>query len=317
MKCGKELAYVALVVDDVKSATAAWQNDFGLVRSDVTTHGGGTVPFLRIGDSALALFARDDKYLGSVAPTGVHHIALAVDDLDAAITLVAEKRVGLETGTVEHSLEGRRRILLSLRETNGLRTYLTERLEQNKPASGSGFVERLDHIGVLGTNNEQALETYCKRLGCQFNGEQTDTEVQIAAEHFVYSHNGVVRTVVHNRPAEFVAAVHDVFIGIGDTDLEILQVLDQGLNKGSAADLPGNTKRDHGALARFLDTRGPGLHHIALKVRDIDDVLDRLHRSHHKLIDRHARPGARCSRIGFINPKSMNGVLVHLVEREN
>jgi methylmalonyl-CoA epimerase len=315
MKCGEELAYVALVVDDVEAAAAVWQKDFDLQRSDVAVlNDSNRVPLLHVGNSALALFAVGDAYLGKVSPTGVHHMALAVDDLDKAIVLFKEKAVDLETGEIEPSLGGGRRVLLSLQATNGLRTYVTEPFKRDK--SKAGFIERLDHLGVLGTNNEKALDIYGKRLGCAFNGEQTDTEVQIAAEHFVYSHNGVVRTVVHNRPAEFVAAVHDVFIGVGDTDLEILQVLDQGLQKGSTVDRPGNTKRDHGALARFLESRGPGLHHIALKVANIDQALDRLHRANHRLIDRHARPGARCSRIGFINPKSMNGVLVHLVERE-
>jgi methylmalonyl-CoA epimerase len=315
MICGDELAYVALVVSDVEAAAAVWQNDFDLARSDCIAAGGrGKTPLLRVGNTALALFAPDDPFLGKPSPTGVHHVALAVANLDAAMSALAEAGVELETGTVEPGLDGGRRVLLSLKATNGLRTYLTDRIKHG-PAK-AGYIERLDHLGVLGTDNAKALDVYCKRLGCRFNGEQTDTEVQIAVEHFVYSHNGVVRTVVHNRPAEFVASVHDVFIGIGDTDLEILQVLDQGLQKGSTVDQPGNTKRDHGALARFLERRGPGLHHIAFKVRDIDAALERLHRANIQLIDRHARPGARCSRIGFIDPKSMHGVLVHLVARD-
>ena len=316
MICGEELGYVGLVVDDVEGAAAVWQNDFDLTRSDCrAANGGGKIPLLHLGNSALALFSPDDSSLGRPSPTGVHHIALAVEDLDAAIPALTEKGLELETGTIEPSLEGGRRVLLSLKATNGLRTYLSDRVKHG--SAKPGFVQRLDHLGVLGTNNEKALDVYCKRLGCRFNGEQTDTEIQIAVEHFVYSHNGVVKTVVHNRPAEFVASVHDVFIGVGDTDLEILQVLDQGLHKGSTVDRPGNTKRDHGALARFLERRGPGLHHIALKVTDIDGTLDRLQRSNLQLIDRRARPGARCSRIGFINPKSMHGVLVHLVARDD
>jgi methylmalonyl-CoA epimerase len=315
MICGDELAYVALVVNDVEAAAGVWQNDFDLARSDCAATGRrGNIPLMHVGASALALFSTDDPYLGKSSPTGVHHIALAVDDLDKTISALTEAGVKLETGAIEPGLAGGRRVLLSLQSTNGLRTYLCDRIAHS-PAK-AGLVERLDHLGILGTDNEKAVDLYCKRLGCSFNGEQTDTEVQVAVEHFVYSHNGVVRTVVHNRPAEFVASVHDVFIGVGDTDLEILQVLDQGLHKGSTVEQPGNTKRDHGALARFLDRRGPGLHHIALKVGDIDAALDRLHRSNIQLIDRQARPGARCSRIGFINPKSMHGVLVHLVARD-
>lgn len=315
MRYGDELAYVALVVDDVEAAAAVWQNDFDLERSDhATGDGRESVPLFRIGHTALALFSSHATCLGEPAATGVHHLALAVEDLDAASDGLVQAGVAAETGNMEPGLDGGRRLLLSVEAANGLRTYLSDRVEHG-PAR-PGYVERLDHIEVLGTDNEKAIDVYCKRLGCRFEGEQTDTEMQIAVEHFVYSRSGTVRAVVHNRPAELVASVHDIFVGAGDCELEILQVLDQGLQTRAVAGRPGDTRQDHGALARFLQRRGPGLHHLALKVADVDHALDRLHRAGHRLIDRHSRPGARCSRIGFIHPGSMHGVLVHLVERE-
>ena len=102
MICGSELAYVALVVNDVQAAAAVWQTDFDLERSDCTaTSGHDKIPLLRVGDSALALFSPDDPFLGKPAPTGVHHLALAVADLDAAMSALADAGVKLETGTIE------------------------------------------------------------------------------------------------------------------------------------------------------------------------------------------------------------------------
>ena len=65
-----------------------------------------------------------------------------------------------------------------------------------------------------------------------------------------------------------------------------------------------------------MATRGPGLHHLALKVPDIDAALDRMERAGLTLIDRVGRPGSRRARIGFIHPASLGGVLVHLVQRD-
>jgi catechol 2,3-dioxygenase-like lactoylglutathione lyase family enzyme len=141
--------------------------------------------------------------------------------------------------------------------------------------------------------------------------------MQVSVEHFVYKANGKVRTVVHNRPAQFVAAVHDLFISVGDCELEIIQTLDTQAQFRASGNQPGDTRQDHGALARFLEKRGPGLHHIAFRVNDVDERLERLRAAGHRMIDLRGRPGARCSRIGFVHPKSMGGVLTHLVERSD
>ena len=69
-----------------------------------------------------------------------------------------------------------------------------------------------------------------------------------------------------------------------------------------------------GVVQRFLDTRGPGLHHIALEVDAIDDALADLAERGVRLIDREARPGGEGTRIGFLHPSAFGGVLVELVE---
>jgi methylmalonyl-CoA/ethylmalonyl-CoA epimerase len=67
-------------------------------------------------------------------------------------------------------------------------------------------------------------------------------------------------------------------------------------------------------IAKFLDKRGPGLHHIAIRVEDILQSLDRLKRQGARLIDESPRPGAGGSLVAFVHPSSANGVLLELVQ---
>lgn len=69
-----------------------------------------------------------------------------------------------------------------------------------------------------------------------------------------------------------------------------------------------------GPVARFLERRGPGLHHIALRVDGLDALLARLQRDGAPLIDDRPRPGRGGSRIAFVHPSFTGGVLVELVE---
>ncbi|OGE24230.1 MAG: methylmalonyl-CoA epimerase [Candidatus Dadabacteria bacterium RIFCSPHIGHO2_12_FULL_53_21] len=67
-------------------------------------------------------------------------------------------------------------------------------------------------------------------------------------------------------------------------------------------------------ISKFLDKRGEGIHHICFLVDDIEAALDRLKRDGVKLIDETPRPGSYHSRVAFIHPKAMNGVLIELAE---
>lgn len=69
-----------------------------------------------------------------------------------------------------------------------------------------------------------------------------------------------------------------------------------------------------GPLARFLERRGEGLHHLAIAVADIEEELERLREAGVRLVDEEPRRGAGGTRIAFIHPKSMGGVLIELVE---
>jgi methylmalonyl-CoA/ethylmalonyl-CoA epimerase len=69
------------------------------------------------------------------------------------------------------------------------------------------------------------------------------------------------------------------------------------------------------SVAKFLETRGEGIHHIAVKVKNIKAALEEYKRKGLKLIDEEPKPGAGGSSVAFVHPKSTRGVLLELVER--
>ena len=71
---------------------------------------------------------------------------------------------------------------------------------------------------------------------------------------------------------------------------------------------------DRSPLAGFLEKRGEGIHHIALKTNDVSSDLNGLKEKEIRLIDREPRAGREGSSVAFIHPKSLNGVLVELTE---
>ena len=69
-------------------------------------------------------------------------------------------------------------------------------------------------------------------------------------------------------------------------------------------------------IAKFLEKRGEGIHHIAFEVTDIEKRLMELKEKGIRLIDEKPRLGAHNTRIAFIHPKSTQGVLIELVEKK-
>ena len=69
-----------------------------------------------------------------------------------------------------------------------------------------------------------------------------------------------------------------------------------------------------GVIQRFLDRRGPGLHHVAFEVDRIDAALDALRDRGIRLVDEVARAGGMGTRIAFVHPSAFGGMLVELVE---
>jgi methylmalonyl-CoA epimerase len=87
------------------------------------------------------------------------------------------------------------------------------------------------------------------------------------------------------------------FIPVGPSALELLEAT------GSDS-----------AIARYIDKRGPGLHHITLRVDDIRGALAQLKARDVRLVDEEPRPGAQGALVAFIHPSSAHGVLVELKE---
>ena len=89
-----------------------------------------------------------------------------------------------------------------------------------------------------------------------------------------------------------------VFAPVGESRLEFLEPLS-----------------GEGPVQKFLEKRGPGIHHICLEVEDLPGLLDRLKSRGIELVDQEPRPGAHGTMVAFVHPKAANGVLIELVER--
>lgn len=69
------------------------------------------------------------------------------------------------------------------------------------------------------------------------------------------------------------------------------------------------------AVRKFLEKRGPGIHHICLRVKGIDGILEQLKAKGVRLINEQAKLGAHGCRVAFIHPASTGGVLIELSEK--
>ena len=92
--------------------------------------------------------------------------------------------------------------------------------------------------------------------------------------------------------------VKTAFLSVGDANIELLEPL--------SAD---------SAVARFIEKRGEGIHHICLRVDNIEEHLARLKKQGFRLINESPVPGARGCRVAFLHPAAGNGVLIELSEK--
>ena len=83
----------------------------------------------------------------------------------------------------------------------------------------------------------------------------------------------------------------------GDTTIELLEPI--GKNS---------------PIYKFLEKRGEGIHHICFKVDDIESALERLKKQGIKLINEAPRPGLDGTKVAFLHPKGLNGVLIELAQ---
>lgn len=91
--------------------------------------------------------------------------------------------------------------------------------------------------------------------------------------------------------------VEAALLDVGDAHIELLQPLGPDT-----------------AVGKFLARRGPGLHHVAYRVPDVEQTLAALTQAGLRLIDERARTGIRGSRVAFVHPASTGGVLTEIVQ---
>ncbi|HEX6312941.1 MAG TPA: methylmalonyl-CoA epimerase [Acidimicrobiia bacterium] len=72
--------------------------------------------------------------------------------------------------------------------------------------------------------------------------------------------------------------------------------------------------RDDSPVAKYLEKRGEGLHHIGYRVASCADALARVKAEGHKVIDEAPRPGSRGTTVAFVHPRTAFGTLIELVE---
>jgi len=90
------------------------------------------------------------------------------------------------------------------------------------------------------------------------------------------------------------------FFQLGETKIELLQASDP-----------------ESPIAKFIEKRGEGIHHIAFEVDNIDSEIQRLLKAGFELIHHQAKDGADNKRICFLHPKSTNGVLIELCQEKD
>ena len=140
-------------------------------------------------------------------------------------------------------------------------------------------IRQIDHIGVAVRDLDRYLDVFGNILGLEIHDfEEAD-------------------------PYE---GLRIAFARVGETDFEFLQDrLPEAADKVT----------DQRDIARWIDRRGEGIHHVALRVDDVDAAIAEAKAKGLRVLDETGRPGARGSRVAFLHPKSTGGVLVHFVER--
>jgi len=136
-------------------------------------------------------------------------------------------------------------------------------------------ITKIDHIGIAVQSIAEARAFYEKGLG------------------LIIDHVEEVKE----------QGVRVAFVPTGESNLELVEPLSA---EEGGADSP---------IARFLEKRGEGIHHICLQVQDIEAALARLAAEGFRVLDKTPRLGAHGKRIAFLHPASAHGVLIELLEK--
>ena len=92
--------------------------------------------------------------------------------------------------------------------------------------------------------------------------------------------------------------VRTAFLSVGDSNLELLE-----------------PTSDDSPIAKFIEKRGEGIHHLCFRVDDIESHLAKLKAEGYRLVNESPVPGAHGCRVAFLHPAAGNGVLIELSEK--
>ncbi|MEO7190643.1 MAG: methylmalonyl Co-A mutase-associated GTPase MeaB [Vicinamibacterales bacterium] len=195
----------------------------------------------------------------------------------------------------------RERLEVALREHATARWLQHLEHETLGPGDWQGLVDRLASGNI---DRDAAVEWLLHRAASAARAQASTSPL--------LDHVGVaVRDVAASRqffegvlgfamqPVEEVPSQHVrvAFLETGDSKVELVE-----------------TTREDSAVGRFLARHGPGLHHLAFRVTDLDATLAHLTACGVRLVDAQPRAGAHGRRVAFVHPQSAHGVLVELVE---
>ena len=135
-------------------------------------------------------------------------------------------------------------------------------------------VGRIEHLGIAIKDIDKGVSFYKDLLGLDVEPIMREESVGVAM----------------------------AFVNIGESSLELMSPLE---------DPPARSVGD--IMRKFIESRGEGVHHLAIAVDDIEAALKELDAKGVALLDKVPRPGAH-GKIAFVNPKSSNGVLIELCE---
>lgn len=138
----------------------------------------------------------------------------------------------------------------------------------------TALVTAIDHVGIAVADLDAAIAWYHDHLGMILVNEEVNEEQGIRE----------AMLAVRGAPA-------------GTAQLQLMAPID-----------------DSSTIAKFLDKRGPGIQQMAMRVSDLDTLIERLREQGVRLIYDAPRRGTANSRINFIHPKDAGGVLIELVE---
>jgi methylmalonyl-CoA/ethylmalonyl-CoA epimerase len=153
-------------------------------------------------------------------------------------------------------------------------TPMTTEHVDARPALASALVTAIDHVGIAVPDLDAAIKWYHDHLG------------MIVLHEEINEGQGVREAMLSVRGA-----------AVGSAQIQLLAPLDET-----------------STIAKFLDTRGPGLQQLAYRTSDIDALSERLRADGVRLLYDAPRRGTADSRINFIHPKDAGGVLIELVE---